>query len=199
VDILSDVDCRVPAIDLPGHGTSPRSTDPADYADLEEAVLAGIPPGVRDAVGFSAGGEILLRMAADRPGRFGRIAVLGVGDTLFAPAEPGTVVAALEGESGPDDVQAQLFLRLARSAGNDPAALSAFLRRPRRPLDEEQLARVTCPVLVVLGERDFVGTADRLTAALPAATLVTLPGEDHFSTPSAFGAIDAVMRFFSLG
>jgi len=52
---------------------------------------------------------------------------------------------------------------------------------------------VTCPVLVVLGDRDFIGGADRLVAALPRAELVVLRGVDHFATPSDFGAIDAVM------
>ena len=45
----------------------------------------------------------------------------------------------------------------------------------------------------------MVGPADRLVAALPSASLVILPGVDHFSTPSDFGAIDATMKFFGLG
>ena len=35
--------------------------------------------------------------------------------------------------------------------------------------------------------------------AVPSATLLSLPGVDHFATPSTFGAIDATMRFFGLG
>ena len=54
-------------------------------------------------------------------------------------------------------------------------------------------------MLVVLGDRDMVKSADHLVAALPSATLVTLPGVDHFATPSDFGAIDATIRFFGLG
>jgi pimeloyl-ACP methyl ester carboxylesterase len=73
------------------------------------------------------------------------------------------------------------------------------MRRPRRPLREEDLPAVTCPVLVVLGDRDMAKSADRLVAALPSATLVTLAGVDHFATPSDFGAIDATLRFFDLG
>ena len=39
-------------------------------------------------------------------------------------------------------------------------------------------------------------TADRLVAALPLATLVSVPGVDHFATPTDFGVIDATMKFF---
>jgi hypothetical protein len=45
----------------------------------------------------------------------------------------------------------------------------------------------------------MVGSADRLMAALPSASLVTLAGVDHFATPSDFGAIDATMKFLGLG
>lgn len=199
VDILSDFECEVPEIDLPGHGSSTCPTDPQDYAEVESEVLGLLPPTVRNAVGFSAGGDLLLRIAIANPGRFERIAVLGVGDNVFEDADPSTIVDALEGDDEPEDVQARLFRRLAQSTGNDAKALSAFIRRPRPPLREEDLATLTCPVLVVLGDRDMVGPADRLVAALPSASLVTLAGVDHFSTPSDFGAIDATMKFFGLG
>jgi hypothetical protein len=52
--------------------------------------------------------------------------------------------------------------------------------------------------LVVLGDRDWVGPADRLMAALPSASLVSLSGVDHFATPSDFGAIDATVKFLGL-
>jgi pimeloyl-ACP methyl ester carboxylesterase len=199
VDILSDFDCTAPEIDLPGHGTSPRPRDPEAYADVEGEVLAQLPGVVPAAVGFSAGGDLLLRMALADPGRFERIVLLGVGDNVFEPSDPATIVGALEGEEEPEDVQARLFRRLAESAGNDRSALSAFIRRPREPLSVGDVSSVTCPVLVVLGARDFIGGADRLVEALPSGSLVTLAGVDHFSTPSDFGAIDATLKFLGLG
>jgi len=199
VDILSDFDCTAPEIDLPGHGTSPRPSDPEAYADVEGEVLAHLPGVVPAAVGFSAGGDLLLRMALADPGRFERIVLLGVGDNVFERSDPGTIVGALESEEEPEDVQARLFRRLAESAGNDRSALSAFIRRPREPLSVGDLSSVSCPVLVVLGTRDFIGGADRLVEALPSGSLVTLAGVDHFSTPSDFGAIDATLKFLGLG
>ncbi len=199
VDILADFGVTVPPIDLPGHGSSSPLTDPADYADVGDELRRALPADVLlSGVGFSAGADLLLRLAVDEPERFDRIVLLGIGDNVFEPRDPAALVAALESSEEPEDVQARLFRRLAQTAGNDPRALSAFLRRPRQPVSEEELSRLRCPVLVVLGERDPAGPADRLLAALPSASLVSLAGVDHFATPSDFGAIDAAVRFLDL-
>jgi pimeloyl-ACP methyl ester carboxylesterase len=198
VDILADADCTVPVIDLPGHGTSDRSADPADYGSVEEDV-ASLLPEPTSAVGFSAGAQILLRIAVAHPRRFDRLVLLGVGDNVFEASDNSSIVEALASAAEPDDVQARVFTRLAASTGNDPVALAAFLRRSPPRLTPEDLAVVTCPVLVVLGTEDFVPSADRLVEALPSATFVSVPGVDHFATPSDFGVIDATMRFLGLG
>ncbi len=196
VDILADFGVAVPAIDLPGHGSSSASTDPADYSDIDREVRRALPAdGLIAGVGFSAGAELLLRLAAAEPARFDRIVLLGLGDNVFEPGDPAALAAALDSSEEPEDVRARLFCRLAQSAGNDPQALSAFLRRPRRSLTGEQLSRLHCPVLLVLGDRDWAAPADRLMAALPSASLVMLAGVDHFATPSDFGAIDATIKF----
>ena len=195
VDILGDLGRPVVPVDLLGHGTAPRPTDVEAYGAVEERVHRDLPEGPLDAVGFSAGASVLLHLAVDHPGRFRRLALLGLGDNVFGGTEPVLTVDALEGRTGPEDVQGQLFRRLAESAGNDPGALVAFLGRPARRLTESDLAVVACPVLVLLGDRDFIGTADRLMAALRQGEFVGLRGVDHFATPSDFGAIDAVMRF----
>ena len=167
---------------------------------MDEEVRRALPvDGLIAGVGFSAGAELLLRLAVAEPQRFDRIVLLGLGDNVFESGDPAALVAALESNEELVDVQARLFRRLAQSAGNDPKALSAFLRRPRESLTEEGLSRLHFPILVVLGDRDTVGSADRLMAALPSASLVTLAGVDHFATPSDFGAIDETVKFLGLG
>jgi pimeloyl-ACP methyl ester carboxylesterase len=198
LDILGDVGIEVDELDLPGHGGSDRSTDPAAYADAVGDVAAKLPARCA-AVGFSAGGQLLLRIAVAEPGRFERLVLLGVGDTVFDTSDSTVIVDALEGRGDPDNVQARVFTRLAETTGNDPLALAAYLRRPTSPLVPADLSAITCPVLVVLGDRDFAGPADRLVEALPDARLVSIPGLDHFATPSEFSAIDATLRFLGLG
>ena len=69
--------------------------------------------------------------------------------------------------------------------------------RSRSPTDG--LARITCPVLVVIGDKDFAGPADELIEKLPDARLVVLRNVDHFATPKDFGFIDAALEFLGAG
>lgn len=199
VDLLADMGRPVIPVDLLGHGTAPAPTDPAAYERVDELVLAALPGDTPvDAVGFSAGARILLRLAGAHPGRFARLALLGAGDNVLEPddGEGRALADAFDAPGDTDDVRVALFLRLARSAGNDPSALAAFLRRPQPPLDPADLARISGPVLVVLGDEDHVAPgAHRLLEALPQGQLVTLRGVDHFATPGDFGAVEAVLRF----
>jgi pimeloyl-ACP methyl ester carboxylesterase len=205
VDLLAEAGRDVLDIDLPGHGTGPHETVPEAYADVPGAVARRVaelvPDAVAlDAVGFSLGGHTLLTMVAAAPERFRRLAVLAVGDGALAPpAGPGrTVLAeALTATTEPEAGPARLFWRLTRSARNDPAAIAAFVRRETQALGADSLARISCPVLVVIGDRDFAGPADALAAALPQSRLEVLRGTDHFGTTSDYRCIGAVLDFLA--
>ena len=198
VDVLGEEGHEVRGVDLLGHGDAPKPTDPEAYRDLDRCIEQVLPEEGRvDAVGFSLGGQLLLRVAARSPQRFRRIAVGGVGDNIFRPSGSEDAARAVEtGRAGESDHEASgAFARFAQAPGNDPAALAACLRRPHEPVRAAELAGVTVPVLVVLGDRDFVGPAEQLMAALPDARLVTLAGADHFGTPKDFRFLDAVVEF----
>jgi pimeloyl-ACP methyl ester carboxylesterase len=198
VDVLEEEGHTVIGVDLLGHGEAAKPVDPEAYADLEQGVVDVLPEsGQIDAVGFSMGGQLLLRVASAAPDRFRRLVIGGVGDGIFATGSSDTAARAIEeGQPGEADHEsAGAFARFAQAPGNVPAALAACLRRPTKPLTEEQLGAVKLPVMLVLGDRDFVGPADRLLAALPDAQLVRLAGADHFGTPKDFRFIEAAVRF----
>lgn len=197
VDLLADAGREVIGVDLLGHGEADKPHDPAAYADLEGDVAAALPDeGQVDAIGFSLGARVLLGVAIAHPDRFARIVLGGLGANLFSNADPEAVASAIESGAGPEAPGiARMFAQFAEGSGNDPKALAACLRRTAPRIDPGDLAAVRCPVLVVLGTEDFAGPGEPLVDALPDATLVVLPGVDHFAAPRDFGFIDAALGF----
>ncbi|MFV0308621.1 MAG: alpha/beta fold hydrolase [Desertimonas sp.] len=197
-DLLADARRPVIGVDLLGHGEAPKPHDPAEYADLTARITESLPDEPVDAVGFSLGAMTLLRLAAARPERFRRLVVSGVGRNLFERDDDRqrAILAGVEGTGGDDDNIGRLFGQYATAHGNDRRALAAVLRRPgQHLLSADDLAAVTMPVLVVIGDRDFAGPADPLVEALPNAQAAVLRNVDHFATPEAFGFIDATLEF----
>lgn len=195
IDLLTDAGRAVVAPDLLGHGGADKPHDAAAYADLEGRMLAELPDGPIDAIGYSMGGRILLGMAARAPERFRKIVVAGIGSGVLRSERTDAVARAVEGDFDPENRVLAHFNELAHVDGNDPAALAAFMRREVAALTLDDLAQVTMPVLVVLGEQDFAWPADDLVAALPDSTFLPLPKVDHFGTPKDFTFIDEALGF----
>jgi len=200
LDIIGDSGRTVIAPDLPGHGPAPQPHEAEAYADLAGQVAAALPSdaGAFDAIGFSLGARLLLLMAVAEPDRFSHLVVSGVGANLFRDEGSDLIVRALRGEADPANPVARYFATLAAHPGSDALALAAVMEAHQPRLTADDLARVTCPVLVVLGDEDFAGPADPLVEALPDARLVTLRGTDHFATPKSFAFIDAALQFLGL-
>lgn len=195
IDLLAEAGREVIAPDLLGHGNAPKPHDPAAYRNVEQQVAQLLPAGPVDGIGYSAGARVLLTLAAADPSKFGRLVVGGVGASLLQPSDRSPILDALTGAGDPDDAVAQHFKALAASDGNDPQALTAFLQRDPPPLGPTELARITNPTLVVIGDQDFAGPGEPLAAALPAGELLTLRGVDHFGLPKAFTFLDRALDF----
>ena len=196
--LLADAGRPVIGVDLLGHGTAPKPHDPAAYADLTARIVDALPDGPVDAVGFSLGALTLLRCALDDPTRFRRLVLAGVGRNVFERDEEASarIVAAIENGGDTDDNRARLFAQYAHQPGNDPVALAAIMRGTGGgALPPSDLASLTLPTLVAVGDQDFVLPADGLVDALPGARLVSLRRTDHFATPESFDFIDATLEF----
>ena len=68
-------------------------------------------------------------------------------------------------------------------------------REPSAPLTPADLSGLDLPILIAVGDHDFVLPADGLVDALPQARLATLRRTDHFATPESFDFIDATLEF----
>jgi pimeloyl-ACP methyl ester carboxylesterase len=201
--LLEDAGLPVIGVDLLGHGAAPKPHDPAAYGDLTQRIVDALPDEPVDAIGFSLGAITLLRLAADQPSRFNRLVLAGIGAHIFERDETMTrsIIEGLETAAGGGDLASldttvRLFAQYAGQPGNDLLALTAVMQRPpAEPVTTEQLAGITCPVLVIVGDRDFAHPGDGLAAAFPNGRCETLRGVDHFATPDSFGFFDAALEF----
>jgi len=201
-DLLADIGRAPVGIDLLGHGEADKPHDPAAYARLEDEARASIdaraPEGPIDAVGFSLGARTLLQLACDTPDRFRSLIVAGVGAALFEDSDGEPVARALETRSEDEAGVAHHLKVLADVPGNDLAALAACLRRGALPVTAERLVRISCPTLVVVGDRDeLAGPPEPLVEAIPDARLLVLARTDHASTPEAFAFFDAALELLA--
>ncbi len=201
--LLEDAGLDVVGVDLLGHGSAPKPHDAEAYTDLTERVVDALPEAPVDAIGFSLGAMTLLRLAIAQPHRFNRIVLAGIGKNIFDRTDEGTkaIVAGLElvaGGGDPSDLEntVRLFTQYASQPGNDLEALTAVMKRPESAaITPAGCATVTCPVLVVVGDRDFVHPGDELAAAFPNGRCETLRNVDHFATTESFGFFDAALEF----
>ena len=153
-----------------------------------------------DAIGFSLGAHTLLRIACHQPrpvpapgARRHRRAPC----STTTPAATDRIIAALEGHAPADDNIARLFTNYANEPGNDLAALTAVMKRPRgEPFTPEtgrqghlpHAGRHRRPRLRRAGR-----TAGRRVAGR--ASLVTLRTSTTSPHPRSFGFIDAALEF----
>lgn len=201
--LLEDAGLDVIGVDLLGHGDAPKPHEPEAYDDLTARILDTLPDEPVDAVGFSLGAMTLLRLASAQPHRFNRLVLAGVGKNIFERDEAGSraIVAGLEsvaagGDPSELDNTVRLFTQYASQPGNDITALTAVMKRPPSvEITAAGCGGVTCPVLVVVGDKDFVHPGDELAAAFPDGRCQTLRGVDHFATTESFGFFDAVLEF----
>lgn len=197
IDLLTEAGRTVYAPDVLGHGDAAKPRDPAAYADLEGWLASRLPPGPIDAIGFSLGSRLLLGIAADEPERFRRLVVAGVGRNILGgdPEYRRRVAAAVGALQPPTDPAMAYLHALAGRPELDREALVALVEGFEADIAISRLARITCPVLVVLGDRDRSGPPDELVAALPAAELRVLRGVDHSATPKSFDFLDAALEW----
>jgi pimeloyl-ACP methyl ester carboxylesterase len=211
--LLTDGGKDVIGVDLLGHGEAPKPHNPEAYIDLTgrvfDAIDAESPDEPVEAVGFSLGALTLLSAAIARPERFSRVVLAGIGQNVIDRDHAGAtriveglerVIQAEDTDTAPDldeiDQTARLFVQYAQQPGNDIRALTAVIRRPPvGDLQPDDFATVTCPVLIVVGDRDFAHPGNELARRFPDGRCVTLKNVDHFATPEAFGFFDATLEF----
>ncbi len=204
---------RVITLDLRGHGRSDKPAQPytvALFAADVAALLDTLDLRSAHVIGLSLGGCVAQQLALDFPARVERLVLvntfarLDMGDPLAAallivrmgvlslvglPMQARLVARRLF----PKPEQAPLrSMAQQRIAANDPAAYRRSLAAVRAFDVLEQLPRITCPTLVIAGDRDTtvpLRAKQLLAARIPQARLEIIQDSGH-ATP-----IDQVEAF----
>lgn len=170
--------------------------------------------------GLSMGGFVAMRMAARRPDLVSRLILL---ETSYEP-EPVKNVAryrllnAIYRSLGPRIVASRVApIMLGRSIIADrtrAAEVARFVELMRRRKDiwkavngvidragvaTSELARITAPTLVIVGDEDVAtppAKAQQIVAAISGARLVTIPRAGHSSTLEEPAAVTAAIESF---
>jgi pimeloyl-ACP methyl ester carboxylesterase len=204
VRALTEAGHRVIAYDNRGHGHSAKLYDIKDYgaplmAEDARRLLDHLGIARADVMGYSMGARISAFLAIAHPERVKSLVFAGLGINMVrGVAGTGPVARALEAASI-DDVTnptARTFRAFAEQTQSDLKALAACIRSARAPITAEALSKLTCPVLVVVGEDDVIGgDPAQLAVLMPKARAVVVPGRDHMRTVGDKAYRQAVLEF----
>ena len=193
---------NVLALDLPGHGRSagPPFNKMADMADWVIRGLDALKIETAQLVGHSMGSLVVLEAAARHPDRVTGLALLGtsvpmpVTDALLSAAEAGDHSAfdmvtlwglSRDGQVGGNRAPGLWMtgggLRLLERSG-EGVMFAAMTACNDYTHGLHSAAKVQCPTLLVLGDRDAMTppkAAKALAAAIPKSETVVLKGCGH--------------------
>jgi 3-oxoadipate enol-lactonase/4-carboxymuconolactone decarboxylase len=220
-ELLGD-DFHVVGWDLPGHGSSPATTEPFTMAELAGAVLGvadkalaerGEPGGTFTYAGDSMGGAVGLQLLLDAPTRvstavlISTAARIGNARAWHGRAElvrrSGTPVM-VEGSAkrwfapGFVDREPEATARLLHSLQDADRSGYAAACDSLAGFDvRERLGEITVPVLAVTGEHDVVSTpemAQTIATGVHGGRCVVLPGVGHLAPAEAPADVAGLIR-----
>lgn len=210
-------------VDLPGHGRSGGNAGTGELASLAEAVAGRVPAGAAW-LGWSLGGLVALKAAADRPARVDRLVMVAAPPRFTsAPHWPHGVDAAVYEEFAQDlatdfNATLQRFLALEvhgsdtapqdfrqlradafREGTPDADALTTGLDLLQRADLTDELRTLQSPALFLGGRRDRLVPWQSMkdaAAMAPEGRAEIIPGAGHAPFIGQPGAfLESVKRF----
>ena len=196
--LSGDFRCVVP--DLRGHGRSDFREAGFGYAAMRDDVRALIEAehlGRPHLVGFSMGAEVLLDLELTHPGTAASLVLIGVstgmppdrggfGEVSHVPDWPRVLRELHADKHGPDHWRT--LFRLVAGTWDE---------RPELPAAE--LARLSCPVLLIQGSDELAfkrRQTSQLAAVAADARLVEVPGADHPVHVQQAAQVNTLVREF---
>lgn len=182
-------DRRVIGVELQGHGHTADGDRPFSIrqcADDVVALLDHLDLERADLFGYSLGGLVSTEVATNHPDRVDRLVLAAA---HFSPDGYYPEITAPEQDSPrlPTETDFAAMHRAYTEVAPDPDHFFAFLEKIQPAVHDfeawtdEQLARLTMPILMIIGDTDFVRLehAVQMQNRLPDSQLAILPGTLH--------------------
>lgn len=195
-------------IDLPGfgalagHGRLLPIPAQAEWLAAQLAAgaagAAGGGTGAVDLVGYSLGGAVAVRVAADHPELVRRLVLVNPGGVPAGRSELADALTAVRMSLGAGPSFWPVMIRDALRTG--PRALRAAGKDVRADDASAWLPRIAAPTLILRGEHDALVTApdaERIAALIPGAELRTLPGVGHVPLAQCPQELAAAIAMFT--
>ena len=154
---------QVIAVDLHGHGRTPlgdRKIDLRDIGDDMAVLLEKLGFEQVDVLGYSFGGGVAFRLAAQHPSKVRRLVLVSAGyaqDGFYPEMLPMQAqVGAAMAEAMKDTPMYQSYAAIAPNPDEFPTLLDRMGEWMRKPYDWEQdVKKLTMPVMLVYGDSDM--------------------------------------------
>ena len=180
---------RVIAPERQAHGHTADRPGPITYPGMTDetvAFLRALELGPADLVGWSDGGMIGYRIAADHPELVRTLTLVGSGFSSdgYVPGCMDELCAR-----SPDDPEMAMLAALYADVSPDgpdhfPLVWDKVRTLWAEPFDwSDRLGRITAPVLVVVGDDDYITVphADQLARRVADGRLAVVPGASHLA------------------
>ncbi len=205
VSTLNRAGYQAITFDNRGHGRSGKLYEPRFYtADLmaEDAkrLIEHLGHTAVFVIGYSMGARVAATLMLRYP-TFVSAAVLGglAANLIRGLGRTEEIANTLEADR-PDpqaDKEVLGYRAFAEQTGSDRKALAACIRASRQEMTEQDLMRITVPVLVVAGSEDATaGPVEPLVKALANAKGLVLPGRDHMKAVGDRTFKEETIKFF---
>jgi pimeloyl-ACP methyl ester carboxylesterase len=181
-------DFRVLLPERRAHGHTPDVDGPLSYQDMADdtvAFIEAVVDGPAHLVGWSDGGVIALLVAIARPDLVRKVVAIGAN---FLPSPQSGAAPEMLDQVMPDAPDLTMFREAYEAVSPDGAAhwpvvvgKLAAMFRTEPTIPTEDLARITAPTLVLVGDDDLMTLEHTIALyrAIPGSQLAVVPGTSH--------------------
>jgi len=182
---------RVVAFERPGHGHTADTKEPFSFATMSEYTtnfIEALGLGRTNLMGWSDGAITALLVSISRPDLVKRLVCVGGSfNTSSVPAQDQDWIRSATPESFRKN-QPKLVKRYDEANPDGPAHFQIVFEKTKKlwltepDIQREELAKITAPTLVMVGDRDTVTPEHTLELfrSIKGAQLCIIPGTTHF-------------------